>query len=47
MYSTIALGECMCSMALLGSGTFFSISRDHNQPIKLSEFNEVYLKTNF
>ena len=29
------------SIALLGNGTFSSISRDHNQPIKRSEFNGV------
>ena len=29
------------SIALLGNGTFYSISRDHNQPIKRSEFNVV------
>ena len=29
------------SIALLGNGIFYSISRDHKQPIKRSEFNKV------
>ena len=29
------------SIALLENGTFYLISRDHNQPIKRPEFNEV------
>ena len=29
------------SIALLGNGIFYSISRDHKQPIKRSEFNNV------
>ena len=28
------------SIALLGNGIFYSISRDHKQPIKRSEFNK-------
>jgi hypothetical protein len=31
------------SIALLGNGIFYSISRDHKQPIKRSEFNKVYI----
>ena len=44
-------GECnrTRSIALLGNGIFYSISRDHNQPIKQLELNKVlynkYLKT--
>jgi hypothetical protein len=34
------------SIALLGNGTFYSISRDHKQPIKRLEFNKV-LYNNF
>ena len=34
----------MCTIELLGNGTFYSISRDHNQPIERSEFNEVLYK---
>ena len=29
------------SIALLENSTFYLISRDHNQPIKRPEFNEV------
>jgi hypothetical protein len=29
------------SIALLGNGIFYSISRDHKQPIKRSDFNKV------
>jgi hypothetical protein len=29
------------SIALLGNGIFYLISRDHKQPIKRSEFNKV------
>jgi hypothetical protein len=38
--------ECngMYSIALLGNGVFCSISRDHKQPIKRSEFNKVLNK---
>ena len=32
------------SIALLGNGIFYSISRDHKQPIKRSEFNKVLYK---
>jgi hypothetical protein len=32
------------SIALLGNGIFYSISRDNKQPIKLSELNEVLYK---
>ena len=37
------LGECngTCSIALLGNGIFYSISRDHKQLIKRLEFNKV------
>ena len=35
------------SIALLGNGIFYSISRDHKQPIKRSEFNKVLYKTLF
>jgi hypothetical protein len=36
-------GECngTRSIALLGNGIFYSISRDHKQPIKRLEFNKV------
>ena len=34
----------MCTIELLGNGTFYSTSRDHNQPIERSEFNEVLHK---
>ena len=36
-------GECngTRSIALLGNGIFYSISRDHKQPIKQLEFNKV------
>ena len=39
--------ECngTCSIALLENGIFYSISRDHKQPIKRSEFNKVLYKT--
>jgi hypothetical protein len=33
------------SIALLGNGIFYSISRDHKQPIKRSEFNKVLYKS--
>ena len=33
------------SIALLGNGIFYSISRDHKQPIKRSEFNKVLYNT--
>ena len=45
--------ECNCtirfihgtrSIALLGNGIFYSISRDHKQPIKRLEFNKVLYK---
>jgi hypothetical protein len=32
------------SIALLGNGVFYSISHDHKQPIKRSEFNKVLYK---
>ena len=32
-----------CSLGI-ENGTFYLISRDHNQPIKLPEFNEVLHK---
>jgi hypothetical protein len=32
------------SIALLGNGIFYSISRDRKQPIKRSEFNKVLYK---
>ena len=32
------------SIALLENGTFYLLSRDHNQPIKRPEFNEVLYK---
>ena len=32
-------------IALLKNGTFYLISRDHNQPIKRPEFNEVLHNT--
>jgi hypothetical protein len=35
------------SIALLGNGIFYSISRDHKQPIKRSEFNKVLYKINW
>ena len=38
MEKTIAL------LGLLENGTFYLISRDHNQPIKRPEFNEVLYK---
>ena len=31
-------------IALLENGTFYLILRDHNQPIKRPEFNEVLYK---
>jgi hypothetical protein len=31
----------------LGNGIFYSISRDHKQPIKRSEFNKVLYKATF
>ena len=34
------------SIALLENGTFYLISRDHNQPIKRPEFNEVNTSLN-
>jgi hypothetical protein len=39
-------GECngTRSIALLGNGIFYSISRDHKQPIKRLEFNKVLYK---
>jgi hypothetical protein len=44
-YSTIALAKSAMEripyIALLGNGIFYSISRDHKQPIKRSEFNKV------
>jgi hypothetical protein len=43
-YSTIALAKSAngtYSIALLGNGIFYSISRDHKQPIERSEFNKV------
>ena len=33
----------MFFIALLENGTFYLTSRDHNQPIKPPEFNEVYI----
>ena len=33
------------SIALLGNRTFYSTSRDQNQPIKRSEFNKVLYKS--
>jgi hypothetical protein len=33
------------SIALLGNGIFYSISRDHKQPIKWSEINKVLYKS--
>ena len=41
-------GECngTRSIALLGNGIFYSISRDHKQPIKRLEFNKVLYKNN-
>jgi hypothetical protein len=35
------------SIALLGNGIFYSISRDHKQPIKRLEFNKVLYNTDF
>jgi hypothetical protein len=46
-YSTIALAKSAMEripFALLGNGIFYSISRDHKQPIKRSEFNKVLYK---
>ena len=39
----ITRGECngTRTIALLGNGIFYSISRDHKQPIKRLEFNKV------
>jgi hypothetical protein len=34
-------------IALLGNGIFYSISRDHKQPIKRSEFNKVLYNTQY
>jgi hypothetical protein len=34
------------TIALLGNGIFYSISRDHKQPIKRSEFNKVLYDLN-
>jgi hypothetical protein len=46
--NTNTRGECngTRSIALLGNGIFYSISRDHKQPIKRLEFNKV-LYNNF
>ena len=44
-FYSIALGTC--SFALLGNGIFYSISRDHKQPIKRSEFNKVLYNTEY
>jgi hypothetical protein len=35
------------SIPLLGNGIFYSISRDHKQPIKRSEFNKVLYNTQY
>ena len=45
MEKTIALlgVQRKFSIALLENGTFYLISRDHNQPIKRPEFNKVLL----
>jgi hypothetical protein len=37
-------GNGTYSIALLGNLIFYSISRDHKQPIKRSEFNKVLYK---
>ena len=37
----------MLSIALMENGTFYLISRDHNQPIKRPEFNEVLYKIQY
>jgi hypothetical protein len=41
--------ECngTCSIALLGNVIFYSISRDHKQPFKRSEFNKVLYKITY
>ena len=43
----VVTGKCdlMQNIAFLGNGTFYSISRDINPPIKLSEFNGVLFIT--
>ena len=43
------LQECngTFSTALLENRTFYLISRDHNQPIKRPEFNEVLYKKDY
>jgi hypothetical protein len=50
-FSTIALAKSAMpmeripkSIALLENGIFYSISRDHKQPIKRSEFNKELYK---
>ena len=42
-------GECngTRSIALLGNVIFYSISRDHKQPIKRLEFNKVLYNTKY
>ena len=34
--------EKTIALLLFENGTFYLISRDHNQPIKRPEFNEIY-----
>ena len=48
-YITIALAQsAMERIPLnLGNGIFYSISRDHKQPIKRSEFNKVLNNTKY
>ena len=46
-YSTIALAKSAMERIPLhswGNGIFYSISRDHKQPMKRSEFNKVLYK---
>jgi hypothetical protein len=46
-YSTIAPTKSAMERIPLGNGIFCSISCDHKQPIKRSEFNKVLHNTNY